>query len=63
MTKMLACEANISDEVHTTAGLGDNALPRQEVEIRGRAEPMTVRVVIEAKVLSALIDNLTTVAA
>lgn len=63
MTKTLACEAIISDEVHTTTGLGDNDLPRQEVEIRGRAEPMTVRVVVEAKALSALIDNITTVAA
>jgi adenylate cyclase len=63
MTKTLACEAIISEEVHATAGLGDNDLPRQEVEIRGRAEPMTVRVVAEVKALSALIDHLTTVAA
>jgi adenylate cyclase len=63
MTKTLACEAIISDEVHNTAGLSDNDMPRQQVEIRGRAEPMTVRVVTEAKALSALIDNLTTVAA
>jgi len=60
MTKSLACEAIISDEVHSTAGLSDNDLPRQEVEIRGRAEPMTVRVITEAKTLSALIGNLTT---
>jgi adenylate cyclase len=63
MTKTLACEAIISDEVHGTAGLSDNDLPRQEVEIRGRAEPMTVRVIAEAKTLSALIDKLTTEAA
>ncbi len=63
MTKPLACEAIISDEVHSTAGLSDNDLPRQEVEIRGRAEPMTVRVITEAKTLSGLVDNLTTVAA
>jgi adenylate cyclase len=63
MTKSLACEAIISDEVHSTAGLSDNDLPRQEVEIRGRAEPMTVRVITEAKTLSALIGNLTTEAA
>jgi len=63
MTKTLACEAIISDQVHTTAGLGDNDLPRQEVEIRGRAEPMSVRVIVEAKALSALIDHLATVAA
>jgi adenylate cyclase len=58
MTKTLACEAIISDEVHNTAGLFDNDLPQQEVEIRGRAEPMTVRVVTETKALSALIDKL-----
>ncbi|MBV9458626.1 MAG: adenylate/guanylate cyclase domain-containing protein [Bradyrhizobium sp.] len=58
MTKTLACEAIISDEVHKSAGLSDNDLPRQEVEIRGRAEPMTVRVIREAKTLSTLIDNL-----
>jgi adenylate cyclase len=63
MTKTLACEAIISDAVHNTAGLSDNDLPRQEVEIRGRAEPMTVRVVTETKALSALIDKLATVAA
>jgi adenylate cyclase len=63
MTKTLACEAVISDEVHNTAGLSDNDLPRQEVEIRGRAEPMTVRVIMEVKALTALIDNLATVAA
>jgi len=63
MTKSLACEAIISDEVHSTAGLSDNDLPRQEVEIRGRAEPMTVRVITEANTLSALIGNLTTEAA
>jgi adenylate cyclase len=63
MTKTLACEAIISDAVHNTAGLSDNDLPRQEVEIRGRAEPMTVRVVTETKALPALIDKLATVAA
>ncbi len=49
MTKTLACEAIISEEVRATAGLGEHDLPQQEVEIRGRAEPMTVRVVAEAK--------------
>jgi hypothetical protein len=32
-------------------------LPKQDVEIRGRAEPMTVRAVMTAKVLSALVDD------
>jgi adenylate cyclase len=58
MTKTLACEAIFSEEVRTTAGLGEDDLPQQQVEIRGRAEPMAVRVVADAKVLSALVDQL-----
>jgi adenylate cyclase len=38
-------------------------LPQQEVEIRGRAEPMTVRVVAEAKALTALVNTLSAAAA
>ena len=44
MTKTLACEAIISEEVRITAGLSADALPQQEVAIRGRNEPMIVRV-------------------
>jgi adenylate cyclase len=58
MTKSLACEAIISEEVRVAAGLADSDLPRQEVTIRGRDEPMMVRVVAEAKVLSALMERL-----
>ena len=58
MTKSLACEAIISEEVRIAAGLADGDLPQQEVTIRGRDEPMMVRVIAEAKVLSALIDRL-----
>src|SRR5207237_6821366 len=36
MTKALACEVVISDEVRVTAGVSANALPLQQVEIRGR---------------------------
>ena len=57
MTKSLACEAVVSDEVRRTAGLADDALPRQEVAIRGRDEPMVVRVVADARELTALIDR------
>ena len=57
MTKTLACEAIFSEEVRVTAGLGEDDLPQQQVEIRGRAEPMIVRVVAEAKVLSDLVDQ------
>jgi adenylate cyclase len=63
MTKTLACEAIMSEEVRVTAGLGEDDLPEKEVEIRGRAEPMTVRVVADAKALAALVDGLGTVAA
>ena len=54
MTKSLGCEAILSEEVRVTAGLAADALPRQEVEIRGRNEPMMVRTVASTKVLSAL---------
>ncbi|MBR0693533.1 adenylate/guanylate cyclase domain-containing protein [Bradyrhizobium lablabi] len=54
MTKGLACEAVISDEVRATSGLADDALPAQEVTIRGRNEPMIVRLVKDARPLSAL---------
>src|SRR6516165_7577165 len=55
MTKTLACEAIVSDEVRITAGLGADHLPKQEVTIRGRAEPMLVSVVADARALSALV--------
>jgi adenylate cyclase len=55
MTKALACEVVISDEVRTTAGVPADALPQQEVEIRGRNEPMIVRTVAETRALSALV--------
>jgi adenylate cyclase len=58
MTKQLACEAVISEEVRVTAGLAADDLPQREVEIRGRAEPMKVRVVAEAKALAPLVDTL-----
>jgi adenylate cyclase len=57
MTKTLSCEAIVSDEVRATAGLADDALPQQEVDIRGRAEPMSVRVVSDAKVLAGLVEG------
>jgi adenylate cyclase len=57
MTKSLECEAILSDEVRATAGLAADALPQQQVEIRGRAEPMRVHAVARANVLSALVDD------
>ena len=57
MTKTLGCEAIVSDEVRATAGLADDALPQQEVDIRGRAAPMRVRVVGDAKALAGLVEE------
>ena len=63
MTKSLGCEVIFSDEVRTTAGLADDALPRQDVEIRGRAGPINVCVVAKADTLSAFVDDQKPVAA
>ena len=63
MTKALACELVISDEVRATAGLSADALPQQEVEIRGRNEPMTVRTVTDARTLSAVVGEVDVIAA
>ncbi|MBJ7402462.1 MAG: adenylate/guanylate cyclase domain-containing protein [Bradyrhizobium sp.] len=63
MTKTLACEAVVSEEVHHTAGLADDALPHQEVAIRGRDEPLAVRVVADARELAALVESSERVAA
>ncbi len=63
MTKSLACEAIISEEVRVSAGLAADGLPEQEVAIRGRAEPMIIRVVKRATTLSVLISDVGVVAA
>nr|WP_257196477.1 MULTISPECIES: adenylate/guanylate cyclase domain-containing protein [unclassified Bradyrhizobium] len=63
MTKTLACEAIVSDEISRSAGLPDDALPHQEVAIRGRDEPLAVRVVADARELAALVDRSARVAA
>jgi adenylate cyclase len=56
MTKSLGCEVIISDEVCVTAGLASDALVTREVEIRGRTEPMHVRIADEAKALAAVLE-------
>jgi adenylate cyclase len=63
MTKTLACEAIASEEVRITAGLAGDALPPQEVTIRGRSEPMIVHVIGDAKTLSALVNDVQIAAA
>ena len=50
MTKGFGCEVIMSEEVYKTAGLLVN-LPDQELSIRGRAEPMIVRLAAHAKML------------
>jgi hypothetical protein len=49
--------------VRATAGLATDALPRQDVEIRGRTGPTSVYVVEHARSLSALLEGETTAAA
>ena len=57
MTKSLGCEAILSEEVRATADLALDTLPQQQVEIRGRNEPMSVRIVASTSDLSALVDT------
>jgi adenylate cyclase len=47
----------ISDEVRATAGVSADALPQQQVAIRGRNEPMIVRTVMDVRALSALVND------
>ena len=63
MTKSLGCEAIVSEEVRISAGLPSDGLPEQEVAIRGRAELMMVHPVVDARTLSALVDDLNVAAA
>ncbi|HKH02386.1 MAG TPA: adenylate/guanylate cyclase domain-containing protein [Bradyrhizobium sp.] len=63
MTKSLACEAIISEEVRVTAGVSADALPQQQVSIRGRVEPILVCSVADARTLSGLVSDLETAAA
>jgi adenylate cyclase len=63
MTKALKCEVVLSDEVRKTAKLRFDGVLEQEITIRGRAEPMIVRAVADAKTLSSLTEGDETVAA
>jgi adenylate cyclase len=53
MTKSLECEVILSEEVYQTAGVSVNLRPVQELEIRGRAQPLIARVVANARMLSS----------
>ncbi|MBV9532813.1 MAG: adenylate/guanylate cyclase domain-containing protein [Bradyrhizobium sp.] len=63
LSKSLACEAIVSEEVCARASVDADDLPRKEVEIRGRAEPMLVRAIASAKTLLALVEDVDAVAA
>jgi adenylate cyclase len=63
VTKNLGCEMICSDDVRVTAGLSSEALPRRDVEIRGRIRPMSVCVVERAETLASLVEDDKAVAA
>ncbi len=63
MTKTLACEVVLSDEVRKTAGLSDDTWPPVEVAIRGRVEPMIVHAVENAETLIPLVGDFAVAAA
>jgi adenylate cyclase len=55
MTKGLGCEVVISEEVCRRAGLPIDALATREVPIRGRDEPLLVRLAVRANLVSSII--------
>jgi len=55
MTKGLDCEVLLSDEVRKTAGLSAETLPSTELSLRGRSEPMLLRMATNARALSGLV--------
>ena len=63
MTKALKCKAVVSEEVCKTASVAADALPRSEVEIRGRDEKIMVCTVTDPAVLEGLIQRKTAAAA
>ena len=47
----------LSDVVLKTARLPPDALPIEEVTIRGRADPLVVRTVVDAARLASILDT------
>lgn len=63
MTKALSCEVVLSQDVLKTAALPAGDLPRIEVPIRGRVEPLVVYTVTKAGMLSAVTADFAVAAA
>jgi len=54
MTKEHKCQVIVSDEVFQRAGLAEEALPKADVVVRGRAGSIAARTVVNAESLAAL---------
>ena len=63
MSKSLACEVVISEEIFETGALSPGPLPQTSVDIRGRVEPMIVRTAVRAAMLSDIVATDATPAA
>lgn len=57
MTKGLDCKIIVSEEVYATAGIASDALTSATVEIRGREQPMAIRVGADPTVLSGILQD------
>ncbi len=57
MTKELECELVVSEEVCESAGLQNDAMPRKEINVRGRADPVVVRTAVAAESIATLLDG------
>ena len=55
MSKTLDCKVVIAEEVCQRAGIPHDALTRTQVDIRGHAEPVTVRTEKDPTVLASLL--------
>jgi adenylate cyclase len=52
MTKEFGAQLVVSETVVTKAGLDATVFPRREIEVRGRKEPIAIRIVADAKGLT-----------
>jgi adenylate cyclase len=63
MTKTLGCEVVVSDDVRKTARLSFESAQELTVTIRGRAEPMMVQGIADARTLASTVEDAGPVAA